>query len=310
MSDVEHWNIGGAAPGFAIITSVKHILDELGVTNIKISMYDHHFGLKWAGGRPHAIMPGQTKETFVAMVQEYNRRGISFNLAFSNLLVDKEHLDDKRCNWVLENCYRPGNGVIVTSHVLAEYIRERYPDYKLIHSLTHFNTDPAYFYDHAHLYDVFVLPPALNADRAQIEEFLTKLGRESIEIIVNETCFEECSYRKQHYYLISKCCLEDDWDLWENLVNNFCQRQHADRFRFMEKPSELLDVKTFTMTHREVDEMKALGITNFKLSSRQIPNQQYMRWIEYYILDRHDLTPTFSLYDNYYKPHHPSRAHM
>lgn len=305
MPDYEQWNIGGAVQGYSIVSSCKHILDDLGLTHIKLSMYDHHFGLRWAGGRPHSIMPGQSKESFVGLVYQYNHLGIPFNLIFSNLLVEEKHLGDERCNWVLEQCYRQGNGVIVTSHILAKYIRDKFPNYKLIHSLTHFNQDPQYYYEYADLYDVFVLPSFFNSKHDLMKELLTRLGPERIEVIVNETCFQDCPYRKQHYHLISKCCLEEDWDLWERLVSNFCQRQHAERFRNLEKASDLLNIKTFTLTHQEVDELKDLGVVNFKLANRQIPQQQYMRWIEYYILDRHNLTTTFSLYDNYYKPHHP-----
>src|SRR5690606_26263320 len=117
-----------------------------------------------------------------------------------------------------EHCYRPGNGVIVASHVLARYIRENFPDYRLIHSLTHFNKEPAYYYEHADLYDVFVLPPHLNYRQQVLEELLGRLGPDRIEILVNEVCFRECNIRQDHYELISKACLEDDWDLWEQLT--------------------------------------------------------------------------------------------
>lgn len=307
-STFEHWHIGGAVSGFPIVTSVKHILDDLGVNHIKLSIFDHHFGMKWAGGRPHAIYPGQTKETFAAMVQEYNRRGIAFDLVFSNLLIEKQHLDDKRCNWMLEHCYRPGNGVIVTSHVLAEYIREKYPDYRLIHSLTHFNTEPEYYYDHASLYDVFVLPPHLNYRHDVVKELLERLGPERIEVIVNEVCFRECNVRKEHYYLISKACLEEDWDLWEYLVNNYCQNQHAERFSKLGQAEDIKRIKNFSLSQGEVDELKELGVVNFKLANRQIPNSQYMKWMDYYIIDRHNLSTTFYVYQNYYAPtHQPPR---
>ncbi len=305
--DYEHWHIGGAASGFPIVTSAKNILDDLGISHIKLSMFDCHFGMKWAGGRPHAVFSGQTKESFAALVREYNRRGISFDLVFSNLLVEKQHLGDKRCNWMLEQCHSPGNGVIVTSHVLAEYIRELYPKYKLIHSLTHFKTEPEYYYSHADLYDVFVLPPHLNYRHDVIVELLNRLGPERIEVLVNETCFRECNVRKEHYNLISKACLEEDWDLWEGLVNNYCQHAHADRFGKMCSAQDLGRVKNFSLSRKEVDALKEIGVVNFKLANRQIPNSQYAKWMDYYIIDRHGLSTTFYVYENYYRPTHMAR---
>jgi hypothetical protein len=306
----EHWNIGGAAPGFQFVTAAKTALDELGVKGISFTVFDHHFGMKWAGGRPHAFQPGQTKETFAAMVQEYNRRGIGFNLVFSNLLIEKKHLGDKRCNWMLEQCYRPGNGVIVTSHVLADYIRTHYPEYRLIHSLTHFNKEPQYYYQHSDLYDVFVLPPHLNYRPQVINELIENLGPERVEILVNETCFRECNIRKDHYELISKACLEDDWDLWEQLTNNFCQRAHAERFCNLGQTSDVKRIKNFTLSKDEVNGLKELGVCNFKLANRQVPNQQYMKWMEYYIIDRLGLSTTFYVYENYYKPASILAGHM
>ena len=305
----EHWNIGGAINGFPHVTSAKAILEDLGVEGITFSVFDQHFGMKWAGGRPHSFAAGQTKETFARVVQEYNRRGIQFNLVFSNLLVGEEHLGDKRCNWMLEHCYRPGNGVIVTSHVLARYIREKFPEYRLIHSLTHFNKEPSYYFEHEGLYDVFVLPPHLNYREKVLQELLTRLGPDRIEILVNETCFRECSIRSDHYELISKACLEDDWDLWEQLTNSFCQRAHAERFMHIKDAKNVKGVKNFSLTKEEIGGLKGLGITNFKLANRQVPNQQYAKWMDYYLIDRLGLSTPFYVYENYYNtaPHFAGR---
>ena len=306
----EHWNIGGAINGFQHVTSAKSALEQLGIEGISFTVYDQHFGMKWAGGRPHSFAAGQTKETFARLVQEYNRRGITFNLVFSNLFIEEKHLGDKRCNWMLERCCREGNGVIVGSHVLARYIRDRFPDYRLIHSLTHFNKDPQYYYDHADLYDVFVLPPHLNYRAKVLQEMIERLGAERLELLVNETCFRECSIRQDHYDLISKACLEDDWDLWEDLTSGFCQRAHADRFTRLEEPKDVKRIKNFTLSQDEVRDLKTLGICNFKLANRQVPAQQYAKWMDYYIIDRLGLSTTMYVYDNYYRPaaHFAGRA--
>lgn len=301
-SGPEHWNIGGAIGGFPHVTSAKAALDELGVSGVTFTVFDQHFGMKWAGGRPHAFVAGQTKETFARLVEEYNRRGIRFNLVFSNLFVEEQHLGDKRCNWMLERCCRPGNGVIVGSHVLAQHIRRSFPDYRLVHSLTHFNKEPAYYYEHDELYDVFVLPPHLNYRTQVLQELLEKLGTERIELLVNETCFRECNIRQDHYDLISKACLEDDWDLWEQLTTGFCQRAHAERFTRLDEPKDVKRIKNFTLSQDEVNNLKALGIQNFKLANRQVPSQQYAKWMDYYIIDRLGLSTTFYVYENYYKP--------
>ena len=298
----EHWNIGGAYNGFQYVTGLKASLDDMGVKGITFTVYDQHAGMRWAGGRPHAFIAGQTKESFARMVEEYNRRGIQFNLVFSNLFLEEKHLNDERCNWMLEHCYRSGNGVIVGSHVLAKHIRKNFPEYRIVHSLTHFNKEPAYYYAHEDLYDVFVLPPHLNYREKVLTEMLDRLGPERLEVLVNETCFRECNIRQEHYDLISKACLEDDWDLMEQLSNGFCQRAHADRFAQLDDPKNVARIKNFTLTQEEVNGLKSFGIRNFKLSARQVPHQQYAKWMDYYIIDRIGLSTTVYVYDNYYKP--------
>jgi hypothetical protein len=131
---------------------------------------------------------------------------------------------------------------------------------------------------------------------------LEKLGPHRIELLVNETCFRECNIRQHHYDLISKACLEDDWDLWEQLSNGFCQRAHADRFTRLGEPKDVNRIKNFTLSQAEVNDLKALGVINFKLANRQVSGQQYSRWMDYYIIDRLGLSTTLYVYENYYKP--------
>ena len=54
------------------------------------------------------------------------------------------------------------NGVIAGSEVQAKYVRRAFPRYRLINTLTHYHTDLAYYERARDVYDIFVLPPALN----------------------------------------------------------------------------------------------------------------------------------------------------
>ena len=69
-------------------------------------------------------------------MQEY---GISVRLTFSNSLLKKEHLSDKKCNALcamFENSGEVKNGVIVHSDLLAEYLQANYPKLYLVSSTT------------------------------------------------------------------------------------------------------------------------------------------------------------------------------
>lgn len=79
----------------------------------------------WGGGRtgfgdaqPHRVL---------ALMQEY---GISARLTFSNSLLRKEHLADRKCNALcalFEKENRVQNGVIVHSDLLLDYLKRQYP---------------------------------------------------------------------------------------------------------------------------------------------------------------------------------------
>ena len=80
-------------------------------------------------------------------MQEY---GISARLTFSNSLLTKEHLPDKKCNELCrifdigrdnERSRGFGNGIIIYSDILLDYIKENYPDFYFVSSTTKVLTD-------------------------------------------------------------------------------------------------------------------------------------------------------------------------
>lgn len=103
------------------------------------SVYGAPSDCLWGGGR---VGFGDNRpEEVLALMREY---GISARLTFSNSLLQKEHLSDKKCN---ELCImfgesrEPANGVIVHSDLLADYLQEHYPGLYLVSSTTKVLTD-------------------------------------------------------------------------------------------------------------------------------------------------------------------------
>lgn len=103
------------------------------------SIYGAPEGCLWGGGR---VGTGECDaDRALALAQEY---GVSARLTFSNSLLQKEHLFDRRCNAL---CARfaesrdPQNGVIVHSDLLAEYLKRTYPNLYLVSSTTKVLTD-------------------------------------------------------------------------------------------------------------------------------------------------------------------------
>lgn len=84
------------------------------------SVYGAPADCLWGGGR---VGFGDNRpEEVLALMREY---GISARLTFSNSLLQKEHLSDKKCNelcTMFGESREPANGVIVHSGLLADYL--------------------------------------------------------------------------------------------------------------------------------------------------------------------------------------------
>lgn len=86
----------------------------------------------WNGGR---TMPGVCDKSFVKkVVREFNKLGIPLRFTFTNPMITEEHLNDDFCNFVLRTAENGKNGVIVVSSILEQYIRDKYPGYKITSS--------------------------------------------------------------------------------------------------------------------------------------------------------------------------------
>ena len=93
-----------------------------------IVLYDGINKCDWNGGRIN-------REVFYneAVMEYYYSRNVSIALTMSNHNID---LTDPVGNHLLEKFHKPGNALIIVNDDLRKYVRENYPDYDLIHSIT------------------------------------------------------------------------------------------------------------------------------------------------------------------------------
>ena len=260
----EIWNVGGITQS-GLFLSIERINAKITHADLTFEMYDSYPGTRWNGGRPTSKEPAFSFGDFVHQVEVLNRHGIGFNLTFSNLLVGEEHLDDAQGNRLLERFHNGMNGVIAGSEVLAKYIREAFPRYRLINTLTHYHTDLAYYERAREVYDIFVLPPALN-HRA---DFVEALGPERVEILVNETCHRNCPFCKEHYTKISEYNLSLGANPYlEAELQHFCERHHGERLWPMSAEKLGKTLVGLRVAPDEVDRFKDMGVNRFKLSAR------------------------------------------
>ena len=98
------------------------------------SVYGAPADCLWGGGR---VGFGENRpEEAAALTREY---GISARLTFSNSLLRREHLGDRKCNALCALFEQNGpvqSGVILTSDLLLTYLREHYPGFYFVSSTT------------------------------------------------------------------------------------------------------------------------------------------------------------------------------
>lgn len=201
------WNVGGGIKHFKeldkfnedckIFYDTKH--------NFFNAVYDSIFGMKWNGGRVCNPKDFVSLAEWIKIIERYNEQNIGFNFSFSNVLLTEEDLSDEYCNLMLQvGNNKKINGVILTSDLLAEYIRNNYPNLKIIYSVCNGlnNLEDYNKATNNNLYDIVVLHPDFNHDF----NFLSNLeNKNKIEIMVNDNCAYGCPYRAEHYKWLSQC---------------------------------------------------------------------------------------------------------
>jgi hypothetical protein len=200
-----HWNLSG---GIVHSELLLPFIDTLKIPNVSLSVHDGFSGLSWSGGRElgSRIEPAALDD----LLEQYRRRDVGFNLLFSNHLLGPDDLADEYGNRLLDRLHDERNGVVVCDGVLADYVRERYPKYRLIRSVVNAYLDEiiyrrpdaivGYFQEKLRHYDRVVVPSELNLRF----DVLDKLDKTKLEFLVNNNCFWHCPYAIQHYTKIAR----------------------------------------------------------------------------------------------------------
>jgi collagenase-like PrtC family protease len=152
----------------------------------------------WNGGRTQG---GMTDKNFIkGVIKTFNDRGIPLRYTFTNMVLEKKHLSDDRCNMILNLSNNGLNEAIVASPVLEEYLRRNYPKFKLTSSTCkRLNTEEALLAELEKDYHIVVLDYDFNNKF----DVLEKLPRKNdIELLVNACCEPECPRRIEHYKAI------------------------------------------------------------------------------------------------------------
>ncbi len=246
--------------------------------------------VKWNSGRIQqtTLNKENLASSFIQTLQAYKDLGVGICYTFSNTLIGKEALDDPSCNFMLDRLaeiHGESGGVILSSDILAEHIRNRYPQMKQISSIVKVTTEegkgkPAYYKQLEGRYDKVVVHPDDNFNL----ELLRQLDPQKAEILVNESCLFNCPTRKQHYLLYSEFSktLNPSHEKLRDFEENVCQSVPFYKQINCSEPRR----RNCNLTVSELKQIYGMGFRNFKLQGRTDS-----RWILKYDLTRYALEP-------------------
>ncbi|MDE7104688.1 MAG: hypothetical protein K2O36_02275 [Ruminococcus sp.] len=152
----------------------------------------------WNGGRN---TDGICDLNFAKRVlNSFNSHGIPLRFTFTNPALEKKHLNDKFCNDIMKLADNGMNEVIINSQLLEDYIRRKYPNYKLTSSTCKRITDLHKLNEELEKnYNLVVIDYDFN-NKFDILEKITH--KKKCEILINPCCNPECSMRAEHYRLV------------------------------------------------------------------------------------------------------------
>ena len=169
---------------------------------VKIASFFGEFPTSlWSGGR--FCNDDQCDARFVReVIKNINQKGIPVRYTYTNPLLTEADLDDAYCNFCMEVANNGMNEVLVVSPILEEYIRSKYPGYKInsstckeLRKVEDINAE----LDRD--YQLVVLDYNMNNQFELLEKIEHK---EKCEILVNACCIPDCPRRAEHYRTIGK----------------------------------------------------------------------------------------------------------
>ncbi len=237
------------------------------------SIYGAPADCLWGGGR---VGFGEESPLKVAeLMKEY---GISARLTFSNSLITKEHLSDRRCNELCrifeQNSYA-NNGIIIYSDLLLDYIKESYPDFYFVSSTTKVITDFAKFTDELNRVEFrYVVPDfRLNKEIAKLTDLPSEL-KSKVEFLCNECCWYGCYDRKNCYENVCRKSLGEECE------DHICVSPDAGRgYRF----SDAMKNPGFIGIDDILNVYAPAGFSNFKIEGRSLGSAVILEFLLYYM---------------------------
>ena len=235
------------------------------------SIYGAPADCVWGGGR--VGFGDNDPRGVLALTQEY---GISARLTFSNSLLRGEHLSDKQCNRLCALFHETGgNGVIVHSDLLLEYLKGHYPNLYFVSSTTKVLTDFQEFVDEVNREEFRYVVPDFRLNKAFDKlNTLTNAQKGKAEFLCNECCWFGCNDRRKCYENVSRK------NLGEACVDHHCAAPGGNEgYRF----SKAMTNPGFIGVQDIRNNYLPMGFSNFKIEGRGLGSAMILEFLLYYM---------------------------
>ena len=236
------------------------------------SIYGAPSDCLWGGGR---VGFGDADPFSVAaLMREY---GLSSRLTFSNSLLNKQHLSDKKCNRLCELFEHNGNvenGIIIYSDLLLDCIKANYPGFYFVSSTTKVLTDFSDLEKELERNDYRYVVPDFRLNKA-----FDRLGqlpedkKKKIEFLMNECCLFDCNERKSCYENVSRKSLGED------VKDHICVSNDERGYRF----SKAMENPAFIGIDDILNTYHPMGFTQFKIEGRSLGSAVVLEFLLYYM---------------------------
>lgn len=271
------------------------------------SIYGAPADCVWGGGRV-GFGEHDPKEV-LKLMQEY---GISARLTFSNSLLTKEQLSDKKCNELCRifdigrdnergksfgndkdiECHIDNdndisginkrikvkecrNGIIIYSDLLLDYIKENYPGFYFVSSTTKVLTDFGEFENELNREEFRYVVPDFRLNKSFDKlKALSQHQKDKVEFLCNECCWFGCTDRKKCYETVSRK------NLGEDCPEHYCVAPDAGQGYLFSKAMEnpgFIGVDDIKNTYLP------MGFSNFKIEGRGLGSAMILEFLLYYM---------------------------
>jgi len=135
-------------------------------------------------------------------IERLNDMGVGYSFTLTNLAAAPEHLNDSWTNEMLKRFEKPINSVTVATELVENFVRERYPGYRLRASCMYDFKTIDEINEATERFDMVTCWPEIN-DKSD-EDLLRLIHKDRVMLFGAQVCLKRCGdHRLRHFYVSS-----------------------------------------------------------------------------------------------------------